>query len=182
MARHQFLRSFLKKPSLKQMKLKWVQNKLLFDKYWILWKFRLTSLWSKVYCFKSQKQNLQHPHNYFNLHVCPSLRRPSASVGVRRPGVPLPSFQFLQAYDKVSLIKVAWYVFRVKNIHSWSPPDPLSPWDEEKASYIHYNIRREGAKLRILKLASVFHHLPSVGPKQLCALAHLGCTREAGTS
>ena len=103
--------------------------------------------------------------------------------GVRRPsgGVPLRSFQFLQAYEKVSLIKVAWYVFRVKNIHSWSPPDPLGPWDEEKASYIHYNIRREEAKLRILKLASVFHHLRSVSPKQLCALAHLECTREAGT-
>ena len=28
----------------------------------------------------------------------------------------------------------------------------------------------------------MFHHFPSVGPKQLCVLAHLGCTREAGTS
>ena len=26
------------------------------------------------------------------------------------------------------------------------------------------------------------HHLPRVGPKQLCASAHLGCTRAAGTS
>ena len=29
---------------------------------------------------------------------------------------------------------------------------------------------------------SEFHHLPRVGPKQLCASAHLGCTRAAGTS
>ena len=28
----------------------------------------------------------------------------------------------------------------------------------------------------------VFHHLPSVGPKQLCVLAHLGCTGAANTS
>ena len=28
----------------------------------------------------------------------------------------------------------------------------------------------------------MFHHLPSFGPKQLCALAHLECNREAGTS
>ena len=28
----------------------------------------------------------------------------------------------------------------------------------------------------------MFHHLPSVGPKQFCALAYLGCTRKAGTS
>ena len=32
------------------------------------------------------------------------------------------------------------------------------------------------------KFTSVFHHLLSVGPKKLCALAHLGCTREVGTS
>ena len=48
-------------------------------------------------------------------------------------------------------------------------------------SYIHYDIKREEAKLHILKLASVFHHLPSVGSKQLCVLAHLGCTCEADT-
>ena len=113
---------------------------------------------------------------YFNIHVCLSIR-----CRWHRH-VPLSSFQFLQAYDKVSLIKVGWYVVRVKNIHSWSPTDPLGPRDKEKVRYIHFDIRREEAKLRILKLASVFHHLPSVGPKQLCALAHLGCTREAGTS
>ena len=33
-----------------------------------------------------------------------------------------------------------------------------------------------------LRFTPVFYHLPSVGPKQLCALAHLGCTCEAGTS
>ena len=120
-------------------------------------------------------QYYEYLHNYFNLHVCPSFRR-------RRRGVPLSIFKFLQSYDKVSLIKVAWYVLRVKNMHSRAPPDPWGPWDEEKPSYIHYDIRREGVKQSILKLASVFHHLPSVGPKQLCALAHLGCTRQAGTS
>ena len=67
-------------------------------------------------------------------------------------------------------------------MHSWSPPDPWGPRDEEKPSYIHYNIRREEAKLCILKLTSVFHHLPSVGPKQLCALEYLGCAPDAVTS
>ena len=67
-------------------------------------------------------------------------------------------------------------------MHSWLLPDPWNPRDEEKPNYIHYDIRREEAKQCIIKVASVFHHLPSVGPKQLCALAHLGCTREAGTS
>ena len=35
------------------------------------------------------------------------------------------------------------------------------------------------AKVRILNLTSVFHHLLSTGSKQLCASAHLGCSREA---
>ena len=44
--------------------------------------------------------------------------------------------------------------------------------------------RRE-AELRILNFEttwSEFHYLPRIGPKQLCALAHLGCTCSAGTS
>ena len=44
-------------------------------------------------------------HNYFNLHVCLSLRRRRRR---RRRHVPLSNFQFLQAYDKVSPIKVGW--------------------------------------------------------------------------
>ena len=117
------------------------------------------------------------PVDYITISTIMSV--PPSGVSV---GVPLSIFKFLQSYYKVSLTKVAWYVLRVKNMHSWAPPDPLGPWDEEKLSYIHYDIRREEAKRRILKLASVFYHLLSVGPKQLCALAHLGCTHEAGTS
>ena len=140
--------------------------------------------WNLTMKLEVQKNCMKKVHFYITISTFTSVR----PYGVRRrPSVPsrpvpLPSFQFLQAYEKVSLIKVAWHVLRVKNIHSWSPPDPLGPWDEEKASYIHYDIRREEAKRRILKPASVFHYLPSVGPKQLCALAHLGCTREVGTS
>ena len=45
--------------------------------------------------------------------------------------------------------------------------------------------RRGEAEVRILKFKTTWpelHHLPRVGPKQLCALAHLGGTRAAGTS
>ena len=94
------------------------------------------------------------------------------------------NFKFLipAVISQMSVIKVTWYVFRVKNIHSWAPPDPWGPWDEEELSYIHYDIRREEAKQGILKLASMFHHLSSIGPKQLCASAQLECTRKADTS
>ena len=74
----------------------------------------------------------------------------------------------------MSLKKVVWYVLRVRNMHPGSPSDPL--WDRS---------RRGEAEVRILDFKttwSEFHHLPRVGPKQLCALAHLGCTRAAGTS
>ena len=131
----------------------------------------------KNYLTNSIQTWKQSKYIYITISTFTSV--PPSGVAV---GVPLSIFKFLQPYHKVSLTKVAWYVLRVKNMHSWAPPDPWGPWDEEKLSYIHYNIRREEAKQRILKLASVFHHLPSVGPKQLCALAHLGCTREAGTS
>ena len=46
--------------------------------------------------------------------------------------------------------------------------------DEAKLSYVYDDIKRI--------LTPLFHHLPSVGPKLLCALAHLGCTSKAGTS
>ena len=48
-------------------------------------------------------------------------------------------------------------------------------------NFVHYDIRQGKAKLCVLKLTSVSHHLPSVIPKQLCALAHLGCTCKVGT-
>ena len=48
--------------------------------------------------------------------------------------------------------------------------------------YVDYNIRHWKAKPKISKLNPVFHNLPSINPKQLCASAHLGGTFAAGTS
>ena len=70
---------------------------------------------------------------YITISTFTSVRPSGVGVGVGvgvggvRRHVPLSNFQFLQSYDKVSLIKVGWYVLRVKNIHSWSPPDPFGP-------------------------------------------------------
>ena len=64
----------------------------------------------------------------------------------------------------------------------WVTLRPLGSMRQGELSYVHYNIRQGEANLRTLKLTSVFHHLPRVGPKQLCALAHLECTLEAGNS
>ena len=82
----------------------------------------------------------------------------------------------------MSLIKVSWYVLRVKNMHFGLPSDFWNPYSEAKPSYVLYIIMQGKAELRILELFSVFYHLSSVGPKQLCAFAHLGRTRNASTS
>ena len=57
-------------------------------------------------------------------------------------------------------------------------------WSEfQKASQTA--TERGKAELRILNFKttwSEFQRPSQTGPKELCALAHLGCTREAGTS
>ena len=67
-------------------------------------------------------------------------------------------------------------------MHVGLPSDTLDPFSKVKLNYVYYIVRQGEAELHILELTSVFHQLLSVGPKQLCALTHLGCTREAGTS
>ena len=54
---------------------------------------------------------------------------------------------------------------------------PLDFWDlcgKADLSYVCYIIRQGKAKQLVLELTPVFHHLLSVGPKQLSVLAHLG--------
>ena len=60
---------------------------------------------------------------------------------------------------------------------------------EAKPSYVYLILRPHGLNFRSpvhclgrQSQGTVFVHPPRVGPKQLCALAHLGCTRKAGTS
>ena len=63
-----------------------------------------------------------------------------------------------------------------------SPSDSWDQCGKAKPSYAQYIIGEGEAELDKLELTSVFHHLPSVGPNQLCDTAHLGSTHEAGTS
>ena len=61
-----------------------------------------------------------HLDNYFGLHACLSFR-PSIRQSVRHTFI---FFHFLQSFHKITLIKVAWHVVRVKNMHLGSPSDP----------------------------------------------------------
>ena len=51
-----------------------------------------------------------------------------------------------------------------------------------KLTIILRTASRHTSQLPVLNFKTTcFHYLPRVGPKQLCALAHLGSTHEAGT-
>ena len=89
-------------------------------------------------------------------------------------------------------------MLRVKYMHPGSPSDPSgTAATEAKPRYVYSILIPYGqsfkTQARLLlsenytwqvnfRFTQLLHLLPSVGPKQLCALAHLGCTREAGTS
>ena len=144
----------------------------------------------------SMLSNTYHQHKYFNISICSSLRPiyliTSHTYVMSHFWIAIPAVLL-----KMLQMKVALNVFRVKNMHSRSPSEPCGSWGEVKLKYVHYNISRGEAELHcditllgkvkpsyvhILKLTSMFHHLPSIGPKQLCTLAHPGCTCKAGTS
>ena len=67
--------------------------------------------------------------------------------------------------QKISLTKAVRYTKRVTKIHS----ELNAVLAKANPSYLLYTILKP-------------HHLACVGPKQLCALAHLGGSRAAGTS
>ena len=58
-------------------------------------------------------------------------------------------------------------------------PPPLRKYPRSRYQTVFSKAKLSSIYL-ILKLH--FLHIPTVQPKQLCALAHLGCSREAGTS
>ena len=110
------------------------------------------------------------------MSVCPSVRS-VRSVGSVRKLTPVSAVGSQNVTNRSFLVSVKSekYAFWVtlRSLGSMSQ-------GEVKIHALQYSARQSRAAY--IKLTSVFHHLPSVGPKQLCALAHLGCTREAGTS
>ena len=79
-------------------------------------------------------------------------------------------------YHKMSQIKVAWYVFRVKNMHSESPSNPWGPWGKAKMNYVNYFIRQGKAKLHILS------HFSVLSPTHPQSQAAVDCTCKEDTS
>ena len=94
-------------------------------------------------------------HVGFHFRFRPSVRKPT----------PIPAVLSLNVTNKSYLVcvKSEKYAF-------WVTLRPLG------------FMRRGEAELGKLKFTSEVFHLPRLGTKQLCALAHLGCTLAAGTS
>ena len=85
--------------------------------------------------FKSCQDSRLNLNNYFNRHVCLSIRTVLSVYASEN------QLQFLQLHHEMSVIKVSWYVQRVKNKHSRSPSDPLGPGGKANPISAHYNIR-----------------------------------------
>ena len=124
---------------------------------------------------KNVRNKILNLHQYFNLHVCLSFRpsfRPVPSVPSHlRVSLCLEFQRPSQTAAEQGKAELRILYFKT----TWS--------EFQKPSQIA--AKRGKAELRILDFKTIwseFHHLPIVGPKQLCALAHLGCTRAAGTS
>ena len=66
--------------------------------------------------------------------------------------------------------KVVEYTSRVATIHS------------ELLCGVQWGKAKLYTHMQFQNYTSEFHRFPNIGLKQLCALAHLGCTREVGTS
>ena len=66
-----------------------------------------------------------------------------------------PTLQFLQWDDKMALIKVAWYVSRVKNMHPWSPSDPSGTAAAEAKPRCVYSILKPHSQSFITSPESV---------------------------
>ena len=96
-----------------------------------------------------------------HMSVRPSVPSPSRPRPVPSPSPSRPPKKLLKL--KTLLSKVVRYTLGML-----LPPPLLHCWARRsRATYIQHNLE--------------FHHLSRVGPKQLCALAHLESTRAAGT-
>ena len=128
--------------------------------------------------------SFEYLYNYFNPHVCLFLwQRPSVHPPVRRHPVPshftIPAIRSQNVNNKSCLVgaKSEKYAFWVtlRLIRSMRQ-------GEAELCKLHYQARRSQATDIKIHFSVSSPPQCSVRPKQLCASAHLGCTRAAGTS
>ena len=125
-------------------------------------------------------------NNYFDFHVCLSFRRASVRklapfLAVVSKNVPNKSCLVCVMSEKYAF----WVTLRPQSdrCHRGKAEvrilDFKNTWSEFQKPSQTATVRGK-AELYMYNLKK--NHLPRVGPKQLCVLAHLGSTRSAGTS
>ena len=113
-------------------------------------------------------------NNYFNLHFCLSIR---PSVPCVQKLTPVSAVRSQNVTNRSFLVSVKSEKYAFWVIHR-----PFGSMNQGKVKIHELRDSARQSRAAYIKLTSVFHHLPSVGPKQLCGLAHLRCTNDAGTS
>ena len=105
-------------------------------------------------------------NNYFNLHACLSIRLSSPCV---KKLTPVSAVESQNVTNRSFLVNV-----KSKKYAFWVTLRCLGSKSQGKVKIhaLRYSARESQAVY--IKLTQIIHHLLSVGPKQLCALAHLG--------
>ena len=118
---------------------------------WRCWHCWHQKIWKKHIFFSSLlllTLLTSHLNNYLDCHICLSIRPwfcPCVRGSVRASVVPFvrvseKKLHFLQYYHKKPLIKVAWYVSWVKNMHPGSPSDSIGTAATEAKPRCVYSI------------------------------------------
>ena len=150
--------------------------------------FWMCTYYASFVCITSVNLN-----NYFDFHVRLSIRPSVRFVGpfVRKfTSIPAEVLQKVTNKSCLVCVKSEKYASWVTLWPQWDRYcrgkakvrilDFKTTWSEfQKVKSDCYQARQPRENF---KPKREFVHLPRVGPKQLCALAHLGCTRAVGTS
>ena len=123
-------------------------------------------------------------NNYFNFYVCLSIR-PSVCPCV------LKQHPISTVLSKNVIVKSCLVCIKNEKYVFWVTLRLIGSMRQGKAKlhtlYLRWSFSRAaytmilGKNCKLLIHTLEFHNLPRVSPKQLCVLAHLGCTRAVGT-
>ena len=96
-----------------------------------------------------KKYYIFYLNNYFNFHVCLSFRASVRACVRACVRVSKDYLRFLHEYYKMSLIKVVWYVLRVKSLHPGSPSHPSqTAHAKTKPRCVHSILKPQGQSSR----------------------------------
>ena len=104
---------------------------------------------SKIFFWKGMIGIEMYKKLFYHLRLSLSIRSSVRQLGLPSVRVSQNLFHFLQSYHKMLLIKVVWYVLRVKCLHPGSPSHPSqTPAAEAKPRYAYSILKQHGQSFR----------------------------------